>query len=243
MSELSDVNMAATSSTVFDGLLRGSPKIPLIAGPLLQGPRVSRPYQIVKRGMDICGALLGLVLLFCLLMVVAPLIFIEDRGPIFYKQVRVGQDVQPFILYKLRSMIIDADDYLARHPELLNTWRRTGKLQSDQDPRITRIGRFLRQSSLDELPQMWNVLRGEMSLVGPRAIQFSEVAAFGELAVLRQMVKPGLTGLWQIRGRSLNDYEQRAFLDCIYVVKCSFWIDLYILFKTLPTVVCGVGAY
>ncbi|HEU5228206.1 MAG TPA: sugar transferase [Ktedonobacteraceae bacterium] len=243
MSELSDVKLGTASSMLLYGCWCESAQSPLVAATLLQGPRISRTYQIVKRAMDICGALLGLVILFCLLFVIAPLIFIEDRGAIFYKQVRVGQDGRPFLLYKLRSMVMDADDYLVQHPELLNSWRRTGKLQINQDPRVTRIGRFLRQSSLDELPQMWNVLRGEMSLVGPRAIQFSEVAAFGELATLRQMVKPGLTGLWQIRGRSLTDYEQRAFLDCIYVVKCSFWIDLYILFKTLPAVICGVGAY
>jgi len=199
-------------------------------------------YQIAKRGLDICGALVGLVILLLSLFVFAPLIFIEDRGSIFYKQVRVGQYGKPFFIYKLRSMIEDADNYLAQHPELLNAWQRTGKLQINEDPRITRVGRFLRRSSIDELPQMWNVLCGEMSLVGPRAIQFSEVVAFGELATLRQMVKPGLTGLWQVCGRSLTDYEQRALLDCYYVMECSFWMDLYILFKTLPVVLSGTGA-
>lgn len=240
MSELSE--MSATSAK---NLYRSSysfQQSSLIAEMLLQGPRVSRIYQIAKRGLDICGALLGLFILLLVLLVVVPLILVEDRGSIFYKQVRVGQYGKPFFIYKLRSMIADADSYLAQRPELLNAWRRTGKLQINEDPRITRVGRFLRRSSLDELPQMWNVLCGDMSLIGPRAIQFSEVAAFGELAIMRHMVRPGLTGLWQVRGRSLTGYEQRALLDCYYVMKCSFWMDLYILFKTLPAVLYGIGA-
>src|SRR5581483_4282967 len=242
MSELSNSEMSAASAKFFYSSSYNSQQSSLIAETLLQGPRVSRLYQIAKRGLDICGALLGLVILLLVLLVVVPLILIEDRGSIFYKQVRVGQYGKPFFIYKLRSMIMDADSYLAQRPELLNAWRRTGKLQIDEDPRITCVGRFLRRSSLDELPQMWNVLCGEMSLVGPRAIQFSEVVAFGELAIVRHMVKPGLTGLWQVRGRSLTDYEQRAFLDCYYVMKCSFLMDLYILFKTLPAVFYGIGA-
>lgn len=243
MSELSNSEMGALSAKFLYRSSHGSQQSSLGAETLLQGPRVSRMYQIAKRGLDICGALVGLVILLLLLFVVVPLIFIEDRGSIFYKQVRVGQDGKPFFIYKLRSMIEDADNYLTQRPELLNSWRRTGKLQINEDPRITRVGRFLRRSSLDELPQMWNVLCGEMSLVGPRAIQFSEVVAFGDLAILRQMVKPGLTGLWQVCGRSLTDYERRALLDGYYVMECSFWMDLYILFKTLPAVISGVGAY
>ncbi len=242
MSEFSNSKMGPTDAKSFYRLLHSSQQRFFIAEALLQRPRCSRTYQIAKRGLDICGALVGLVILLLSLLVIAPLIFIEDRGAIFYKQVRVGQYGNPFSIYKLRSMIVDADGYLAQHPDLLDAWRRTGKLRIDEDPRITRVGRFLRRASLDELPQMWNVLCGEMSLVGPRAVQFSEVAAFGELAVWRHMVKPGLTGLWQIGGRSLTDYEQRALLDCIYVVKCSFWMDLYILFKTLPVVIYGTGA-
>src|SRR5579883_1867936 len=241
MSELSNGEMSAVAAKFLYGSSCSSQQSFLIAEMLLQRPRVSRIYQIVKRGLDICGALLGLIILLVLL-VVAPLILIEDRGSVFYKQARVGQYGKPFFIYKLRSMIMDADSYLAQRPELLNAWRRTGKLHINEDPRITRVGRFLRRSSLDELPQMWNVLCGEMSLVGPRAIQFSEVAAFGELAIVRHMVKPGLTGLWQVRGRSLTDYEQRALLDCYYVMECSFWLDLNILFKTLPAVLYGIGA-
>jgi lipopolysaccharide/colanic/teichoic acid biosynthesis glycosyltransferase len=137
-------------------------------------------------------------------------------------------------------MRIDADEYLNRHPALRKEWETSGKLHND--PRITRIGNFLRRSSLDELPQMWNILRGDMSLVGPRAIQYSEIAVFGELIELRQQAKPGLTGLWQISGRSMTSYEQRCILDCIYVTEGSIWLDGYILLKTIPSVLAAAGA-
>ncbi|GHO46320.1 sugar transferase [Ktedonospora formicarum] len=206
----------------------------------LQEVRVSRTYQILKRTLDIIGALCGLAILAVLLVFV---VWMNRRepGPLFYKQKRVGRHGKPFYLYKLRTMIVDADAYLERHPELLLEWQRNGKLQDD--PRITRAGKFLRRTSLDELPQMLNVLRGEMSLVGPRAIQFSEIEAFSELFTLRQMVKPGLTGLWQVSGRSMTSYEQRNILDCTYVLECSLSMDFQILIKTLPVVLNGAGAF
>lgn len=205
--------------------------------------RVSRTLRIsrmAKRGLDIVGALVGLIILALLLPIVAPLIWLEDRGPIFYKQMRVGQYGQPFFIYKFRSMMVNADDYMAQHPELLEAWRREGKLRSD--PRVTRVGAFLRSTSLDELPQMLNILRGEMSLVGPRAIQYSEVGVFGELIAVRQSVRPGLTGLWQVSGRSMTDYKQRCILDCTYVMDWSFGLDIEILLRTLPIVTNGTGA-
>lgn len=208
---------------------------------LLLEPKISWVYQIAKRGMDICGALIGLTVFAPLFPIIALLILWEDRGPIFYKQTRIGRYGQVFTIYKLRSMITNADAYLAQHPELLKAWQQTGKLYAD--PRITRIGGFLRRSSIDELPQLFNVLRGEMSLIGPRAIQSSELIAFGELSELRQMVKPGLTGLWQVSGRSTTDYEQRCVLDCTYVMQCSLLMDMQILFRTLPVVFCRTGAY
>lgn len=206
-----------------------------------QEVRISRAYQITKRVLDIIGALCGLALLAIVLVFIAIFMYREDPGPLFYKQKRVGRHGKPFYLYKLRTMIVNADDYLKQHPELLAEWQQNGKLQDD--PRITRIGRFLRRTSLDELPQMFNVLRGDMSLVGPRAIQYSEIEAFSELFTLRQMVKPGLTGLWQVSGRSMTSYEQRNILDCTYVLECSLSMDLKILIKTLPVVLNGAGAF
>ncbi|WP_052568373.1 sugar transferase [Ktedonobacter racemifer] len=206
-----------------------------------QKARVSRVYHMTKRALDITGALCGLALLGIALVFVGILMYCEDPGPLFYKQKRVGRYGKPFYLYKLRTMIVNADEYLKQHPALLAEWQMNGKLQND--PRITRIGRFLRRTSLDELPQMLNVLRGDMSLVGPRAIQFSEIEAFSELFALRQMVKPGLTGLWQVSGRSMTSYEQRNILDCTYVLECSLRMDLQILIKTLPVVLNGDGAF
>lgn len=207
----------------------------------LEELQISRTYLIAKRGLDICGALVGLTILALLMPIIALLILWEDQGPIFYQHVRIGQYSQPFVTYKFRTMMVDADAHLAQHPGLQQEWQKSGKLEND--PRVTRIGRFFRRTSIDELPQLLNVLRGEVSLVGPRAIQSSEVERFGELIELRQKVKPGLTGLWQVSGRSMIDYEQRAILDCIYVMERSFWTDMLILFKTIPVVIHGVGAY
>lgn len=210
---------------------------------VIDDPELSALYKIArvaKHGLDICGALVGLLLLLLLLPIVALLIRWEDGGAVFYKQVRVGQRGRPFFIYKFRSMIANADSYMLEHPELLEEWRKDGKLKSD--PRITRVGAFLRSTSLDELPQVINILRGEMSLVGPRAIQFSEVAVFSDLIELRQSVKPGLTGLWQVSGRSMTDYEQRCVLDCTYVIDWSFWLDIVILLRTFPIVINRVGA-
>jgi lipopolysaccharide/colanic/teichoic acid biosynthesis glycosyltransferase len=207
----------------------------------LLAPRLSLAYLFSKRLLDISVALIGLTLLFVILPVIAALIFLEDRGPLFYRQIRVGMYGSSFHIYKLRSMRVDADDYLRDHPLLLAEWHQGGKLYND--PRVTRVGMFLRCFQLDELPQMWNVLRGEMSLVGPRAIQFSEIAAFGESFPLRQLAKPGLTGLWQISKRSFHSYEQRYTLDRTYVLQRSFSLDMLILFKTILVVFHGAGAY
>ncbi len=201
----------------------------------------SKAYQVGKRSLDICGALVGLLILILLLPLIALCIYMDDHGPIFYKQVRIGQYGRSFTLYKFRSMVQDADNMLACQEALRCAWLRAGKLR--HDPRVTRVGKFLRRSSLDELPQMLNVLRGEMSLVGPRAIQSAELVIFDEMSQFRQLVKPGVTGLWQISGRSHIDYTQRRMLDCLYVLECSLSVDLAILIRTLPAILDGTGAY
>lgn len=204
-------------------------------------PWPSRTYQRVKRGLDIAVALITLICAMPFLLILGLLIFCEDQHTIIYRQQRIGLHGRPFMTYKLRTMVIHADDYLKQHSELQAAWKAQGKLPND--PRITRIGKLLRRTSLDELPQLLNVLRGEMTLVGPRAIQSSEIAAFGELSQLRQQVKPGLTGLWQVSGRSSTTYHQRCVLDCIYIMECSFYADMSILMKTIPAVLGGRGAY
>ncbi len=240
LSGISKFSKLVRNPSTEDGLVQPIGSIQRYDG-RVEEPRISRFYQIAKRGLDICGALVGLTILMLLLPIIVPLVLWEDRGPIFYQHVRLGRYGRLFVTYKFRSMVTDADGYLARHPELLEAWKKSGKLEND--PRITRIGRILRRTSIDELPQLVNVLRGEVSLVGPRPIQLTEVDRFGELIELRQKVKPGLTGLWQVSGRSMTDYEQRAILDCIYVMEHSFWMDILILLKTIPAVIHGVGAY
>lgn len=203
--------------------------------------QMSLTYLLLKRTIDICVALLGLFILFLLLLLIVPCILWEDRGPIFYKQWRVGRHGKQFCIYKIRSMIVNADNYLLSDPMLLSIWQQRGKLL--HDPRVTRVGQFLRRTGLDELPQMLNVLYGEMSLVGPRAVQSSELVAFGNLNELRLRVKPGLTGLWQISDRSTTTYLQRGLLDCTYMIEPSLLADFYILCKTFPAIVYDSGAF
>jgi exopolysaccharide production protein ExoY len=212
----------------------------IISDLLFKVPRLSWTYLLLKRGIDICVALLGIFVLALLLPLIIPCILWEDGGPIFYEQLRVGRYGKLFRIYKIRSMIVNADNYLLYDPVLLSIWQQRGKLQ--YDPRVTRVGRLLRRTGLDELPQMLNVLFGEMSLVGPRAVQMSELVAFGELNELRLLVKPGLTGLWQVSDRSTTTYIQRGLLDCTYMVECSVLADFYILYKTFSAIVYGSGA-
>jgi lipopolysaccharide/colanic/teichoic acid biosynthesis glycosyltransferase len=133
------------------------------------------------------------------------------------------------------------DEYLIRHPELKDAWEQDHKLRND--PRVTRVGRFLRQTSLDELPQLWNILRGEMSLVGPRPIVDEEIWRYGDKFTLYTKVTPGLTGLWQVSGRNNLPYEERVNLDAYYVRNWSVWLDVYILIRTIWVVASGEGAY
>ncbi|MCA8958388.1 MAG: sugar transferase, partial [Planctomycetes bacterium] len=165
-------------------------------------------------------------------------------GPVLFAHRRLGRDGRWFSVWKFRTMVIDADrklaEYLAEHPELQREWQETHKLKSD--PRITRVGRFLRRSSLDELPQIWSVLTGRMSLVGPRPIVADEVVKYGDAYALYTSVPPGITGLWQVSGRNNTTYPQRVALDAAYVRNWSIWLDLYVLYRTVKTVLRREGA-
>ena len=180
-----------------------------------------------------------------LLGLIALLIKLDSPGPVLYTHTRIGFGGKPFKVWKFRTMIKDADrvlrEYLEKHPELRAEWERDHKLR--HDPRITRVGKWLRKTSLDELPQLWNVLRGEMSLVGPRPIVKEEVKKYGEKFSLYTKVKPGMTGLWQVSGRNDTSYEDRVNLDAYYVQNWSVWLDIYILARTVKVVVVGKGAY
>ena len=202
------------------------------------------PTRLTKRLFDTVVTVFLLLLLF---PVFAFLYFHikRDGGSAFFKQPRIGRQGQVFECLKFRTMVLDAEDRLAsllnQHPELKAEWDRDHKIKND--PRITAIGAFLRRTSLDEIPQLINVLRGEMSLVGPRPIVKAELEKYGDDVEYFLMVRPGMTGLWQVSGRSDMSYDKRVYLDTWYVKNWSLWYDLVILFKTVNVVIQRSGAY
>jgi len=201
--------------------------------------------QLIKRILDVifATALLVLALPFALLIALA--IVLETPGPVFFVHTRIGKGRRRFRLWKLRSMVVNADavldQYLKQHPELRSEWSNSHKLKDD--PRVTRVGRLLRRSSLDELPQLLNVLRGDMSMVGPRPIVEDEVPKYGPAFSLYSRVLPGLTGLWQVSGRNDTSYRKRTELDSEYIRNWTVWKDLVVLLKTVRVVLFGHGAY
>lgn len=201
--------------------------------------------RAIKRGIDVLGSLVLLVVLLPLAVVIALAIAVDSRGPITFVQRRVGRHGVEFPLVKFRTMVEDGDAVFAKavasDPSLLDEWRQTRKLRDD--PRVTRVGWILRRLSLDELLQVLNVLRGNMSLVGPRPVRPDEVAYFGDRAERILSVRPGLTGLWAVSGRSDISYEERVQLEHRYVVEWNLWLDLRLLVRTIPAVVRGHGAY
>lgn len=206
---------------------------------------LARPYsQLLKRLFDIVTASAILVFVAPLLALIALLVWNEGR-PVLFAHKRVGRQGQLFSCYKFRSMVPNAGEVLAellaRDPIARAEWEKDYKLKND--PRITRLGRFLRKSSLDELPQLINVIKGEMSLVGPRPVVLDELERYGEGKRYYLEVRPGITGLWQISGRNDIDYEERVSLDTWYVRNWTLWYDIYILFKTAVTVPVKAGAY
>jgi exopolysaccharide production protein ExoY len=199
-----------------------------------------RSEEVGRRVLDIVVAALGLLLVGPLLALAALLVWLEDRGPFLYRRCVLGLGGRQFDAFKLRTMRVDADDWLARQPRLLAEFQGNVKLQ--HDPRVTRVGRILRQLSIDELPQLANVLRGDMSLVGPRMIHPSELERYGDLGPERLLVKPGITGLWQVGGRQDLDYADRIELDRRYLRERSLKLDIEILLRTIPAVLRGRGA-
>ncbi len=204
-----------------------------------------RRPQLVKRALDLLvTAITGLALL-PVFVTICLAIWASSRGPIFYGHVRIGLGNSNFKVWKFRTMHPKADQilsaYLGKSSELRREWERDHKLRND--PRVTLIGKVLRKTSLDELPQLWNVLMGEMSFVGPRPIVAAEVVRYGKGFDAYSSVRPGLTGLWQVSGRNDTSYEQRIQLDEYYVRNWSVWLDLYILGRTLKTVMTCDGAY
>lgn len=215
----------------------------------LDAPDVSTSDRLLsavwsKRVFDVVGAL-GLIVLFLPLMAVVYALIRLDGGPAVFAHARVGANGRRFKVLKFRTMVQDADtvlaELLARDAPARAEWERDFKLQND--PRITGVGRFLRRSSLDELPQLFNVLAGSMSLVGPRPIVHAEVSRYGAAIADYYRCKPGLTGLWQVSGRNDVSYAERVALDSLYVRSWSFWADIWLMFRTVGVVINRSGAY
>lgn len=201
--------------------------------------------QLVKRAIDLAIAIMALCLGFPLLAAVALMIRCSSPGPIFFAHSRIGRHGRRFKAWKFRTMKVNSEavlrDYLAQHPEAQAEWDRDHKLRDD--PRVTKFGRFARKTSLDELPQLWNVLIGDMSLVGPRPIVDEEVVRYGQTFRLYASVKPGITGMWQVSGRNDISYDERVLLDQFYIRHWSPWLDIYILAKTVVALLHRDGAY
>lgn len=200
----------------------------------------------IKRLVDIIAGLVGTILLIpiTICIYIAKKILKEDDGPIFYDHLRIGKDGKHFKLYKYRSMIVGADEilkeYLAENEEARIEFEKNQKLKND--PRITKLGNFLRKTSLDEFPQFINVLKGDMSLVGPRPIVDREVELFGDKMKTVHSVRPGLTGYWAANGRSDTTYEQRVKMEAYYAENFSLLLDIKIIFKTIKSVIKKEGA-
>lgn len=199
----------------------------------------------VKRCIDLILSIIIGILTLPLIFFIAVWIRLESPGPIFFRQLRIGREGKPIWIVKFRTMVQDAEQVLqktlAEDKELRNEWKADQKLR--YDPRVTRVGRLLRQTSLDELPQIWNVLCGDMSLVGPRPVVEDEVTRYGDAYALYIRVRPGITGLWQVSGRNDLTYSQRVQTDWYYISNWSVWLDIVILARTIPVVVKRKGAY
>jgi len=208
------------------------------------GRELSWSQRAAKRALDIVGALLFFTLGLPLFLGVAAGVALTSRGPIFYKQRRIGRYGRSFVFFKFRSMVVDSDRALARHletnPVAREQWDKFQKL--DRDPRITRFGEFIRRTSLDELPQFWNVLIGDMSLVGPRPCMQRQAQLYGKHWPEYCTLRPGLTGLWQVSGRNRLTFEERVALDVRYAREWSFGQDLRLLAQTVRVVVNGDGS-
>ena len=199
-------------------------------------------YIRMKRLIDILGSLLGIILLSPIFLIIAILIKIEDpKGPVFFKQVRVGKDETKFYMYKFRSMVTDAEDRLKDLLELNEVSGAMFKIK--EDPRLTKIGKYIRKTSIDELPQLLNVLKGEMSLVGPRPPLLREVEEYTSYDKQRLLVKPGCTGLWQVSGRNDLGFKEMVELDLKYINERTLVYDMKIIFKTIKIIVFPNSAY
>lgn len=202
---------------------------------------ISRTYLFIKRTMDIALSTIGLILCIPLFTAVAIAIKRDSPGPVIFKQQRVGKDGKKFTMYKFRTMVVNAEEIL---DELLGKNEADGPVfKIKEDPRVTKLGKWLRKTSIDELPQLWNVLKGNMSLVGPRPPLEREVVQYDNYQRQRLSVKPGITCYWQVSGRSNITFDEWVELDIKYIHEQSLWTDIKLLFKTIGAVLRKDGAY
>lgn len=243
-SELQQRSTAAAAAGVYE-----YPEVEPAGSPILvrqyPGPQRFFRYRVIKRGLDIVLVILASPLLVPLFLAIGAAVRFSSPGPVLFSHRRIRKHGEFFTMWKFRTMRLDSaqmlEDYLAANPEARREWRETHKLK--QDPRVTRVGAFLRRMSLDEVPQFWNVLQGTMSLVGPRPIVAAEVEKYGGKFEEYCKVKPGLTGLWQVSGRNEVSYDERVRLDCKYVRTWSLLGDAKIMSRTFTSVVNQDGAY
>ena len=213
----------------------------VLSTPITVRRQTSTVGALSKRVLDLLLALSLLAALSIPIFLLAVAVKVTSPGPVIFRQLRVGRNGRLFTSYKFRSMYVDAE---GRRKEIQHLNEVSGPIfKIRNDPRITRIGRFLRRTSLDELPQLFNVVRGEMSLVGPRPALMPEVVRYEPSHLRRLTVKPGMTGRWQVSGRSELPFDEMMQLDLDYVDRWSFWLDLSLLLRTIPAVVSGRGAY
>ena len=237
-----DIDLQITSGTV--DLLASRMVVQSVAGvPLLyvRRPGMDRIQRSIKRTMDVVGAVVGSILLSPLLVFIAARIKLDSPGPVIFKQTRVGRDGVPFTVWKFRTMVVDAEDKKAELEHLSEGPGLLFKLK--QDPRVTKWGGTLRKYSLDELAQLWNVLKGEMSLVGPRPALPTEVQQYDDWVKNRLRAKPGMTGLWQVSGRTETSFSDYVRHDLFYIQNWSLSLDLWILWRTVRAVMSGEGAH
>ena len=211
----------------------------------VQNNLARKSNRIMKRIFDIVATVCGGIFILPFMLIIAIIIYLDSGGPIIYKQKRVGRDGKEFNFYKFRSMVKNADtileEYLNTHEDEKKEWQKNFKLKND--PRVTKIGKIIRKTSIDELPQLWNVLIGDMSLVGPRPLLPNEVERYSNYIEDYKLVLPGLTGVWQVSGRSDTTFEERVIMDSWYIHNWSVWIDIVYLLKTVLVVVKSKGAY
>lgn len=204
-----------------------------------------RRNRVIKRVFDLLFTICGGLFILPFLLVIAVMVAFDNKGNVIFAHRRIGRGGKEFKCYKFQTMIPNAQEalekYLAENPEARKEWEESFKLTND--PRVTKLGNILRKTSLDEMPQLWNVIKGDMSLVGPRPIVAKEIERYGEYFREYAMVTPGITGMWQASGRSDTTYEERVEMDTWYVRNWSVWIDLMYLFKTVKIVFTGKGAY